>query len=421
MLCDEPSGPSISPCKRSNDGTTKWVKGKLRLVALIFVFLITFVAPKSHAGLLLQWHSLPGCPQEADVQKQLSAVVSYIPDKSGNWSVKGTVTRVDNRRYRLTLVVNDGSSRRTRSITSNACSAFAGAAAVTLALLLGGDISAQAAESNSREFGSESATSSALSENSREGGLLKRGRGVKEPQKKVDQLERQKEKDLNEDKKPSFNSSGEVLEKPNIEVQPQAPLPKNEPVENLASTVSVPPTTTHIQKRWGLAIKLPIMVLDTGPLPHPSFGFGLGIGLRLYDWMIMLTTVFFGTQKERSLEDSSGAYGVDFKRVSGHMAICRSWRFHQIELAPCVGVGIEYVGARSFGPHVTSKMQSMLWPSPGIGAFGNWYFMESMAFFVGIQGHYELSQPRIVIEGLGQVAQLKQATVSAVTGLEWIF
>ena len=46
--------------------------------------------------------------------------------------------------------------------------------------------------------------------------------------------------------------------------------------------------------------------------------------------------------------------------------------------------------------------------------------MKSLAFFAGVTGYLELSRPRLVIEGLGEVRQLAPVAAGAMVGVEWI-
>jgi hypothetical protein len=46
--------------------------------------------------------------------------------------------------------------------------------------------------------------------------------------------------------------------------------------------------------------------------------------------------------------------------------------------------------------------------------------LESLAFFMSATGYVELARPRLVIEGFGEVAQLKSVALGATIGVEWI-
>jgi hypothetical protein len=55
-----------------------------------------------------------------------------------------------------------------------------------------------------------------------------------------------------------------------------------------------------------------------------------------------------------------------------------------------------------------------------VGAALHWYALKSLALFVGANVDFELSRPRIAIEGLGEVRQLGPVSARAMAGMEWI-
>jgi hypothetical protein len=85
-----------------------------------------------------------------------------------------------------------------------------------------------------------------------------------------------------------------------------------------------------------------------------------------------------------------------------------------------VGVAVEHLTARGFGQGVSPELQSALWAAPSAGAALHWYALKSLALFVGATGNLELSRPRIVIEGLGEVRQLGPVSARVTAGVEWI-
>jgi hypothetical protein len=373
----------------------------------------TFRVPQAHAELDLQWHTLPGCPKAQDVRRQFNSLVNKTLETTGRLSAEGTIVRVGSR-FSLTLVVQDGTALRTRVISSESCTAFAGAAAVTFALLLGVDV--PGARPKSQKSGTDDSAPSARQDYPRERAQVNREEANKERLQRPDQPDTPSQKPRNEDQRP--DEPDMPSQKPRNEDQridePDNPAEKPEP------SAVVPTVTTATPSRWGLVIRAPVVVADRGPLPSSTVGLGLGAGLHYHVWWITLTANFFTGKKSRNA-DPSGAYGADLNRVSGRLSFCRGWRSFGFELAPCVEVAIEHVTARGFGPGVTSRTERSLWPAPGVGVLGRWDFMESMALFLALQGFFELAQPRILIDGLGQVAQFKQAAVSVVTGMEWIF
>ena len=92
--------------------------------------------PTAPAELDLWWEAPPGCPERDEVLDRIRTLAGSSLDETEGLSARGRITPVDGR-FRLTLLVPDGAEVRQRVIESNACADLAGAAAVSLALLMG--------------------------------------------------------------------------------------------------------------------------------------------------------------------------------------------------------------------------------------------------------------------------------------------
>lgn len=79
-----------------------------------------------------------------------------------------------------------------------------------------------------------------------------------------------------------------------------------------------------------------------------------------------------------------------------------------------------HLTAQGFGQGVAPEVRRALWAAPSAGAVAQWHALKSLAFFAGATGYLELSRPRLVIEGLGEVSQLGPVAVRIMTGAEWI-
>jgi hypothetical protein len=108
------------------------------------------------------------------------------------------------------------------------------------------------------------------------------------------------------------------------------------------------------------------------------------------------------------------------RRITGRFVACRGWRSQRFELAPCVGLALEYAAARGFGEGVSPHTPQVVWPAPSVGAVAFGHVSKSLAFFLSVNGSLELARPRVVIEGIGELAQLEGAAAGAAVGLEWI-
>ena len=96
-------------------------------------------APTARGQLDLRWDAPPGCPRGDEVLDRIRALAGSSLDETVGLSAEGRIWRVDGR-FHLTLLVREGPDVRKRVIASDSCVDLAGAAAVTLALLLGIDV-----------------------------------------------------------------------------------------------------------------------------------------------------------------------------------------------------------------------------------------------------------------------------------------
>jgi hypothetical protein len=335
--------------------------------------LASFVAaPTARADLDLRWDAPAGCPQRGEVLDRIRSLAGSAFDRTEGLLVEGRVARV-NGRFSLTLLVRDGREVRTRSIASDSCADLAGAAAITLALLLGVDVGST--EPPADDGADDPAGPKGESDARNAGGSDERG--SEEPGGRSDQ---------------------------------RAPLAER-------AQPAVPGASTS--RGWAVVVRAPMVAADVGPLPHPTVGVGLGLGIRYEAWRLLLAGHVSRTQTLRA-EESGEAFGAEVQRMTGHIVTCRGWRWPRFEVAPCVGLALEHVTATGFGDSVVPGSRRATWPAPSAGAVGHWYAMESLAFFVGGTGYLQLARPRLVIDGLGEIGHLAPAAVAATVGAEWI-
>jgi len=320
-------------------------------------------APAARAELNLKWDAPPGCPRGTDVLNRIRALAGSSLEKTENLSAEGRITSAKGR-FHLTLLVRDGRDVRKRVIASDSCADLAGAAAISLALLLGIDVSAAAPDAAGPK---DSASANGQTTP-----------GTRDEDRSV--------------------SPGARSEEPGERNPSSAP--------NSASG-------------WNFLLRGPLLVADLGPLPNPSVGTGLGIGARYESWRVLLAGYVYRGQTVDAESGEFGA-GADLDRMSGQLTLCRGWRSAHFEIAPCLGLALEHLTAQGFGQGVSPESERALWLAPSAGAVGHWYPLKSLAFFAGITGYLELARPRLVIEGLGEVRQLAPGAAGAVIGVEWI-
>jgi hypothetical protein len=336
-------------------------------------------APEARAELTLRWEAPANCPQRNDVLERIRALAGSSLDNTDELGVEGRIDRAEGR-YALTLLVRDEREVRKRVITSDSCADLAGAAAVTLALLLGIDVSdvSTVATSTGTEVQNDSAT------DARENG---------------DQR----------------GSSGET--KSPSDAPAKAPPPTDDPAAD-----DPDPSTPTSPSRHGSAVflRVPVGSFDLGPLPDPALGLGIGVGVRIDAFRVALS----GRISERQHVDAPEALpesGAELDRFTAELSGCYGLRARAFEVAPCLVAALEFVTAQGKGEGFSPQSARAAWPALGIGAVGHWYPWESLAIFAGVTGYVELARPRLVIEGLGQIAELGPVAAGAVIGAEWIF
>ena len=310
----------------------------------------------AHAELDLEWDAPRGCPQRGEVLERIRAIAGSALDEAEGLSAAGKITS-GRGGVRLELLVRDGGELRRRVIDSDSCSALAGAAAVTLALLLGV------------------------------------GAGSEAPP---------------EDEVPNAEGGPREAAEPSS-TEPGRAVPR-EPAPSAGSSAP---------RSWALVLRGPLLSADLGPLPRPALGVGLGIGVRHAGWAITLTGQLSRDQTF-SVPEPGATFGAELERVSAQLLACRGWRWTRIEVAPCAGLALERVTAQGFGEGVSPQPQRAIWPAPGAGVVAHWFALPSLALFAAVNGFLELSRPRVVVEELGEVRQLGPAAIGTAVGLEWI-
>jgi hypothetical protein len=343
-------------------------------------------ASPARAELNLRWEAPPGCPRRGEVLDGIRELAGSSLDNAEGLSAEGRIART-NGRFSLTLVVRDGRQLRKRVITSDTCAHLGGAAAITLALLLGVDVSAADASPQKGARGETASHDGEPDEGARNG---RAGGETREQQSERAGKDRD-------------NRSEEPTERGRVSTDGPATLA---------------PSST---RRWNVLIRAPILAADLGPLPDPSIGIGLGAGIGYDSWRFLIAGHAYRGQSVGAMDPGAAfAAGADLDRIKAYLAICRGWRSVELEIAPCIGLAVEQLSARGFGQGVTPDLQRALWAAPSAGASLQWYALKSLALFVAAHGDLELSRPRIVIEGLGEVRQLGSVSARMMAGMEWI-
>jgi hypothetical protein len=397
-----------------------------RFVLGFLLFILPFLTGQTaRAELELTWHAPSGCPKREDVRNRIRTLAGSILDRAEKLSAEGRITRVAGR-FKLELSVREGAEVRMRVITATSCAPLAGAAAVTLAILLGVDVGTGGTMVTEKSSAQNRKSSANVK---REGSSGKRNEGSFIGDNRRAEVEGTRrlgekpseevlaEEDMSLSEKDRKATTDE-FEKDAVEEIPNAKVQSDDPGLSAESKEKVAPSTTT--RLWVPILRAPILTADFGPLPRSTLGIGLGGGVRFQSWKLLLSA-YRSAVRNITMPGEDSGFGVEVKRTSGHIDLCYGRRFSQFEFAPCIGLALEAMKTRGFGNRVLPNPQWTVWLAPNASATIHWSLMKSLALFVGIRLQLELSQPRLVIDGKGEVTQLWPAAVGSFTGLEWSY
>jgi len=355
-----------------------------------------FVAAPARAEgeLALAWDAPPGCPSAALVRRRLHALAGgEVRLGDGRVRAEGHIEHADGR-YRLTLVVHDGASVRTRSIEAASCADLGGAAAVALGLLLrsdtseptpnGADASASPAEGGARGAGGSAPDTESTKPSGSTGGANTSSAAARGA--------------------PSRNES--TAHDPEAERRAPPPTP---PLES--------PRTSP--RRWSVLVRLPFVALDLGPLPKPSGSVGFDAGLRYDEWRFLVGARLFAPQTLSAADVPD--VGARLHRFAVAASGCRGWRAPPFELAPCVSLALEPLAARGVGANLVGRSAHATPVVVAGGGTAYWYVVEWMALRGSLMLGVETARPRFVVGALGEARTLGPVEFSLELGPEWIF
>jgi hypothetical protein len=344
--------------------------------SLLLAASIAFASP-AFAELELRWNAPASCPSRNEVVERIEKLAGSAIDQTAGLSLEGNIEQVGGR-YRLTLLVRSDGDVRKRVIDSENCADLAGAAAVTVALLLGVDMSSIEQATDGGQGGTSGVAGAGAGASGQAG---------------------------SNENAPDARKQAEATPKPPASQETPVPPPE----------VTSPPNGSGV----AAILRVPIAAADLGPMPRPAFGVGLGAGMRYDAWRIIVAGRL-SLKQTIDAPDSGGAFGAELQRMTGDLTFCHGFRYDRFEVAPCAGISLEYLTARGFGEDVIPSSERAFWPAPSAGGVAHWYALESLAIFFGVTGYIEVSRPRIVIDGLGEVARLAPAAIGATFGAEWI-
>lgn len=355
------------------------------------------------ATLDLIWDAPPACPQENAVRKRVLAIAGPASRRVVRLQAEGKITRID-RHYRLRLSVRDGAVVGDRTIESESCEDLAGAAAVALGLLLHSEAPLTSSELSGHtdqgdtSAGDASATSEGAASAGGDSPDRERGNEAAGRSNTDDSAKREPEAARASADRAPGRASGAAPS----DVSPKSPArPDASP------------------RPRGAVLLAPRGVVELGPLPGASWGVGAAGGVHTRGWGLMVRGEWWSSQSVAA--EALQGYAASVERMSGAVSVCRDVLDSDLQVSPCLTLALERLSASGTGPHVAPMVQRSIWISPGLSVIAGWRVLDALALTVEVGGRLELSRPRIVIEGIGNIYQMPPFAFSAALGPELIF
>jgi hypothetical protein len=314
------------------------------------------VCAQTAVPVALTWSAPDGCGSAREVELRMRKLLGSSRPHEAMLRAEATLTRNDGGIWHLTLVIHAGKSVGERQFDGASCADLAGAAAVTLALLVSSD--------------------QPLSNSELGGNGEREGTGPPPP------------------------STGPPPSPPVVETSPQRSPPRVTP-----------------RARWHALIGFPLASLGLGPLARPSLGAAFAGGLELGKWSWVMQERAWLTQTLAAGTEPD--VRAEVRRVDATLWTCRDLLPAPLEVAPCLALSLQHVAARGAGTYVTPRTATSTWFAGGLGLRARYVLTPWFKIMGAGDVQLETSRPRIALDGLGKIGQLGPAAVTIVIGPEW--
>jgi hypothetical protein len=343
--------------------TFRFVSRERLRACLLGACLLFSLPPRSAAAqqalpIELTWQAPEDCPQRDDVLARARTLLGSSLPQATTVAARGEVERQGDG-FELLLTIVERGTAGERRVWARQCRELAGAAAVTLVLLL-----------TTGSAGDASTTASTSAD----------------------------------------PSGGDALAKS------EAPNPATP--ERPPTTPTDTPAGDPGPRRWKLLLAAPSLTLGIGPLPKPTLGVGLGFGAQAGGWSVRVLGQWSAAQ---SIAAEAANYGADVQRGTAGLWGCRELVHGPYDLGPCLMVGATHVRATGYGPRLRPASQGETSLILGAGAIGRLRASAWLSVMLALSGQVELSRPILLLNRVGTVRQLAPLSGSVVLGPEWIF
>lgn len=320
----------------------------------------------------LNWNAPERCPSSDEVLARVRALVGKKRVVAGPIKAEGTITERADGQLRLRLITHSGALESERNVESGSCKDLAGAAAVSLAILLSSE---KPTEQGSTDQGSSSSTTSEVD-----------GGSTTTPAA------------------PSTDSK-----------KPAGSEPATPSADPAREGASLP----RAERRWHVLLTAPAAALRLGPEHDPSRGLAFAVGVAFDRWRVLAGAKIWASQnatKTRLLDE----YRVDLDRFTVDFRGCRDLGASSFMISPCVVVSAQHLSTEGEGPRIVPQTESVTWLSAGIGLQGRARITSWLQIVARVDGELQFSRPKIKLEGVGVVEQLGPAAATLLLGPEWI-
>lgn len=359
-------------------------------------------------GFALEWKAPPGCPQHDAVLERVASLVSAAVLSDSSLSAHGRIEATPGG-FRLTLESHLGDSHGTRTIEATQCDELAGAASVTLGLLLRGAVEQEptsatptSTPSSSNSLPSNSSPSNSLP-NTTTTDVSTTTPPTSQPQ--VTQITS------------DTPSASPGATSPNVASASPTPTSSNTSAAQSQANDSRDAPAETPSPHW--LVLAPALALELGPIPRAQWGLAAGLGVQWDKWRVaaagqapFTTELPIGELADTRVEITTKQLAVD---------ACYGASLRAVELWPCLGGSVEHLSARGVGPAVQSSTATAYWFAPEIGLVARWMFWKHGALVLDAFAKLEGGRPKLVITGLGEVQRWSRLGLNLKLGTEWIF
>jgi hypothetical protein len=339
----------------------------------------------------LEWDAPAECPSERQVRERIRKLAGSAGSTEAPLQAEARITRGEDSRLHLELVVRAGKLVGTRKIDGRSCDDLAGATAVALALLLRSSTPLREEDLAGNEHGE----------------TLPSGGGTTGAPSASGS-------DANRGSAPSSETSPGAAAAPpaSSASSPTTSEPERPPAR-------APQDETPSTRTWRVLIQAPLVAFAVGTMPEPGVGVAAAAGASFDRWRFLVEGDLWRTQRMTASDEPS--VGADVGLISVGPRACWAALQGNFELAPCLVLTVQHLSAEGSGDHIAPRTAEATWLAAGAGARARWRLAAWFALVGRLSAEVETSRPIVAIDGVGTLGQIGPVSLTLALGPEWIF